>query len=132
MYSKMTGSGSERESLEQQVSTLADSVSDLKDRVEALEDIFAPRLIDRQTKHVNSRKEDAREYLAPDDTERAVIKSPLGHGRDPDACVAKVKGIVTFIEGVGEETIETDETRAVRITRVQENCAYAVLDSDDM
>ena len=105
---------------------LEDRVSDLDNRLSALEDIFSPRILDRQTKHVKTQKEDARDYLQPGDQKRAVVKSPVGKGRDPNVCVGKIDGIVTFIEGVGMDDAKLNETLDVEVTRVQENCAYAV------
>lgn len=121
----------DEDDIEDKLSDLDEEVSDLDDRVSALEDIFSPRLLDRQTKHVESQKEDARDYLEVDEEKQAIVKSPVGKGKDPNVCVGKIDGIVTFIEGVGKNEVDLNEAIAVRVTRVQDNCAYAVPRSEE-
>lgn len=105
-------------------------LSRLEQRVANLEDLFAPDLIDEETSTDTNtdspRSQDARDHLNADDIEQAVIKSPIGEGQDPTACVAKINDIVTFIEGVEEGDVDVNQILDVEIKRVRENCAYGV------
>ncbi len=111
---------------------LDERVSRLEERVSALEDLFAPETIENTPVQTTSEREnsprsqDARDHLDSDDVETAVIKSPIGEGQDPTACVAKIDDIVTFLEGVEEGEVDINQRLDVRITRVRENCAYGV------
>lgn len=104
---------------------LEEKVKELEDRIQAIEDIFAPAVIDRQTSHVEATKGDARETLSEGDVKTVKIFDPPGQGSDPDSGVGKINGIVTFVNCDGLN-VEQDDVVHCRITDVLPNAAHGV------
>jgi predicted RNA-binding protein with TRAM domain len=104
---------------------LEEKVEKLEDRIQAIEDIFAPAVIDRQTSHVEATKYDARETLSEGDVKTVKIFDPPGQGSDLDSGVGKINGIVTFVNCDGLN-VEQDDVVHCRITDVLPNAAHGV------
>ena len=100
-------------------------IDDLEKRIKAIEDMFAPRIIDRQSSHVDAAGKDAREKLDLGDVKTIKIFDPPGQGSDPDNGVGKIDGIVTFVDCSGLD-VEQDDVVHCRITDVTENAAEAI------
>jgi len=100
-------------------------IDKLEERIKAIEDIFAPRIIDRQSSHVEASGNDARDELDVGDVKTIKIFDPPGSGNDPDHGVGKIKGIVTFVDCRGLD-VEQDDVVHCRITDVQANAAEGV------
>ena len=64
-------------------------IDELEKRIKAIEDIFAPRIIDRQSSHVEASGKDARDELDVGDVKTIKIFDPPGSGNDPDHGVGK-------------------------------------------
>ncbi len=116
---------SKSKSADRRISELEDEVARLEDRIEAIEDIFSPSIVDRQTSHVNAKRSDARDKLSKGDERTVSIFDPPGHGTDPDSGVGKIEGIVTFVNCDGLD-VEKNDVVECRITNVLPNAAHAV------
>ena len=103
----------------------SDRLDELEDRVQALEDLFSPSIISRQTKHVDATKRDARKTLKEGQVAKMKVSDPPGNGDAPESAVGKVKGIVTFANCDGLE-VEENDTIECRITDVGSNAANAI------
>lgn len=105
---------------------LRERVDELERRLKRMEEIFAPNLLDRQTKHVAARERDAREVLSPGDEKVMRVISPLGHGQEPEKCVGKVHGVVTFVDCDEDDDFEEGEYLTVRLVDVAHSSAEGV------
>lgn len=116
---------SRSKSKDERIAELEEQVEELSDRVNAIEDIFSPSIIDRQTAHINAKQRDAREHLSEGDVETLEIFDPPGQGSDPDSGVGKIDGIVTFVNCDGLD-VEANDIVRCRITNVLPNAAHGV------
>lgn len=107
------------------ITELEKRVGELEDQMSAIEDIFAPAIIDRQTAHIEAKEEDARDSLSEGDVKTVKIFDPPGQGSDPDNGVGKINGIVTFVNCDGLD-VERDDVVHCRITNVLPNAAHGV------
>lgn len=105
---------------------LRERVDELEQRLKRIEEIFAPNLLDRQTKHVAARERDAREVLSPGDEKVMRVISPLGHGQEPQKCVGKIHGVVTFVDCDEDDGFEEGEYITVRLVDVAHSSAEGV------
>lgn len=107
------------------INSIEERVEELEDRMSAIEDIFAPAILDRQTAHIEAKEGDARDTLSEGDVKTIKIFDPPGQGSDPDSGVGKIDGIVTFVNCDGLN-VEQDDVVHCRITNVLPNAAHAV------
>lgn len=104
-----------------------DRLSSIENRLDRLESIFSPNLIDRQTKHIRALENDARDILSVGERAQMKVISPIGDGTSPDTCIGKIHGVVTFVNEVTEPTFKKSEIVDVEITNVTDSAAEATL-----
>lgn len=104
---------------------LEEKVEKLGERISAIEEIFAPAIVDRQTSHIKSKNEDATNKLSEGDVKTVKIFDPPGQGSDPNSGVGKINGIVTFVNCDGLDVGQNDVVHC-RITDVMPNAANAI------